>query len=307
MCGSNSPEIDNMGLHELHVGGYRNAERFKIEKAVKDGVAYDIRVRGGVLQALKDGTVVLSGGAVVGLTLVVTNDRVPDLLYEIRVAEMTRLTRYRAELDGVYPAMPSYVLEWTSNASEMYKTWKNICRDPDTADDTLGMDRFQSVLFEGDRIRALDKTVYGLDVNWFNIGCAGHALSKMHVTAHTHAAQAAGFTTTRDDRTTMLKMLAADYCGDGSSFTVPGVQLTWADARDTMNFSPMFAPVEARWSTRGAECLDTPRVIANPTEESAALFGKDGKALRIEIEKRCGRVIPPCTSRLQTHLVSGNP
>lgn len=58
----------------------------------------------------------------------------------------------------------------------------------------------------------------------------------------------------------MFKMFTADVCGDGTSFTVHGQPLLWADAKGITKFASAPASIEAIWNDTGAVCLDTPRV-----------------------------------------------
>jgi hypothetical protein len=87
----------------------------------------------------------------------------------------------------------------------------------------------------------------------------------------------------------MLKMFTADVCGDGTSFTVHGQPLLWADANHLMGFAKPAASLEAVWTDKGAVCLDTPR---RPELAEA-------------IAARCG-ALPRCTDQ-KGYVISGNP
>src|SRR5207302_89273 len=151
--------------------------------------------------------------------------------------------------------------------------FRNVCQNPPSQTDftgapnpdLLGMDAFHAVVFEGDRIDAWQKTVATtIEASWFNIGCAGSTLAKMQLTGHTHVGLQDGLATTMDQRQTMLKMLAADYCGNGTPYTVAGQPLHWADEYNWMHAMASDA-LEARWTSAGADCLNTPRIEANHT------------------------------------------
>jgi hypothetical protein len=107
----------------------------------------------------------------------------------------------------------------------------------------------------------------------------------------------------------MLKMLSADYCGTGKNFTVAGVKLDWKDDKQWMALDTQFALVEARWTAAGAACLNTPRIVANPTSLSEATFDFESASdFRRQIEQACGRAIPKCNTTLERyHLISANP
>jgi hypothetical protein len=86
-----------------------------------------------------------------------------------------------------------------------------------------------------------------------------------------------------------LKMFTADVCGDGTSFTVHGQPLLWADANHLTAFERSAASLEAVWTDQGAVCLDTPR-----RPELAAV-----------IAAHCG-ALPRCTNQ-RGYVISGNP
>jgi hypothetical protein len=123
---------------------------------------------------------------------------------------------------------------------------------------------------------------------WINIACAGTALAKLFLVRHTEASQEVR--TTRAERQAMLKMFTADVCGDGTSFTVHGQPLFWADVKGITRFPDAPASIEAVWSAKGAVCLERPR--------RSELAGA--------IQARCGP-LPRCTTHTQGHVVSANP
>lgn len=103
---------------------------------------------------------------------------------------------------------------------------------------------------------------------WFNLACSGTALSKLHLFRHSQAAFDRGLgETDRSQRTALLKLLTADYCGTGSSFTKNGQELRYMDAAGlvpsypAINFEDDLGDVEAIWDKDGRPiCLNTPRL-----------------------------------------------
>ncbi|PCC74267.1 hypothetical protein SAMN02745121_04370 [Nannocystis exedens] len=71
-----------------------------------------------------------------------------------------------------------------------------------------------------------------------------------------------------------VRMIRADYCGDGEAFTEAGTMISWSDTL----FHPDngFGPIEAVWDEHGAVCLNTPRLVP-----------------RADVEAHCGP-IPTC-------------
>jgi hypothetical protein len=178
---------------------------------------------------------------------------------------------------GPAGSVPTYTLSYTSATQS----------DPQPLCTANSND---AIIFAGDRYDAEHKTVIAtgdVTAGWFNIACSGTALAKLHLTRHTEASQV--MKTTAVERQAMLKMFTADVCGDGTSFTVHGQPLLWADANHLTSFGQPAATLEAVWTERGAMCLDTPR---RPELAGA-------------IAARCGQ-LPKCTDQ-RGYVISGNP
>lgn len=100
---------------------------------------------------------------------------------------------------------------------------------------------------------------------WFNIACAGTALSKMKLMGYDPQEQHAEFMTTPLQRQATLRMLTARYCEARRelSFTVEGQPLVWQNAAlwfDPLGRDPSTIDrIEAVWDEHGAICLSTPR------------------------------------------------
>jgi hypothetical protein len=134
----------------------------------------------------------------------------------------------------------------------------------------------------------------------FNIACAATAPAKMHLLRHTRAGSmrsdgSIAYDTTVEQRQAILRMLTADYCGDGRSFTVHGHPLVYVDANDWYHPTTTYSSLEAIWGPDGAVCLDDPRML-----------GRD------EVIEACGRAIPKCYGDLTAwtsrgHVYSANP
>ncbi|HEU0029367.1 MAG TPA: ADYC domain-containing protein [Kofleriaceae bacterium] len=294
-CGGNSPEIDTYGFHELHELGAQNLEGFWIESVSRYGTPYDHPdVTGSTLVVRNaDGSVAVSANNIDG-TIMRIRHALTGNLYELRVTAHARMP-YWAD-----PTVttPTYLLEWRQpipDPSGTMPAWRNVCSHPGGINTDGWINPGHAVLFDDDRIDAEHKIVTGQARNWFNIGCAGHALAKQHLTGHTRAASATlGISTTYADRTANLKMLAADYCGTGHAFTVAGIDLHWRDRYGWYSTIGYGEAIEARWTESGASCLNTPRVIASPTSLSVERFGTSlsdfQDALRAE-----GCLPRPCT------------
>jgi hypothetical protein len=328
-CGTNSPAVDNLGVHDLHgqVNGLPNANKFRIVKITNTafpGVLFkQIFSKGGRL-TVTNGVTTLTGAQVQNTSLIVETP-LGATKYEIKIGDMGR-TPYWAQLGGIQWAT-TYKMDWDIEALApgQKRNWKNICTKPPAPNDPdlLGMDAFKVVVFELDEIDAAKKTVTqrrdvvtpGDSALWFNIGCAGHALAKLHLTGHTTAAgTAVGFHTTNKQRQATLKMIAADYCGTGYAFTVAGQKLYWLDENPYNTYPVGFVgKKEAEWTASGAACLNVPRVVQNPTAAGSAIFHTATVTdMLTDIKDVCGFVPPACATTDPAdlngnYIISSNP
>jgi hypothetical protein len=126
---------------------------------------------------------------------------------------------------------------------------------------------YHALIFRGDRYDAEtgDVIATGEEAGpWFNIACAGDALSKILVIRHAEAANVAAFPTSSGQREAALRMFRADYCGAGEPNTVLGTPIDWANVGgwNHLNQPVTLDNVEAIWRETGAVCVSNPRVIA---------------------------------------------
>jgi hypothetical protein len=303
-CGMNSPTLGKWGFHELDVLGATNDEGFWIKSFRRNGAPHFPYVSGSRLWAYDYATWQwVWGQDVAGSEFVIGIGSREFLLRVKSVGEMT----YPVPEDTADP-LETYVLEWAPSSGGVVigDVWRNVCSGfpggpgdwgggSGTGEDLqyweqwelLGQDPIEAVLFEGDRI---DGTAYEVqaapDWSWFNIGCAGHTVSKLHLTRNTIAS---GYGMPWNERQATLKMLAADYCGTGHAFTVSGQRLVWQDPHGIVEFFRYPTTLEARWNEYGAACLDYPRMLSPSTPNGIDAFPD----LMQQIKDACGGVLPP--------------
>jgi len=90
------------------------------------------------------------------------------------------------------------------------------------------------------------------------IACVGEAAAKMKLLDFHPQGERAAST---GERQTTLRMITADYCGTGESFTVTGTPVAWRDAENRVKPPTGEDVMEALWGANGAICLDTPRAV----------------------------------------------
>ncbi len=94
--------------------------------------------------------------------------------------------------------------------------------------------------------------------DFVSVVCVGEAAAKMKLMDYgPQGNRGAGL----DERTATLRMITADYCGTGHSFTASGTQVAWRNADSTVLPPFKETVLEAKWGPDGALCLDTPRYV----------------------------------------------
>ena len=311
VCGSNSPVIDSLYFHELNTRGLPNNKGFVVTSLRKGSIDYQLDVEHGKLIG-RQGASLISGPALVGAEIRL---HLGAKTFAIRITQVGWVQTF-AKIPGSVSVLETYQLD----TAEIFAGgapptgWRNLCSQPPSREnpDVLGMNVAHAVLFEGERVDAATKTIStALDPAWFNIGCTGHALAKMAVNGQTEVAhQLFGFNTSILERQTFLKMVTADYCGTGRTFTISGQPLQWMDWRGYTQYvsSPASLQIEARWNPNGATCINTPRVIANPSALAQQVLGN---SVALDILTECGYVPPACNGPVNDLdgklLMSANP
>jgi ADYC domain len=329
VCGSNSPEIDHYGFHELNLEGSPNLERFQIvgsnglAQIWKSGRAYTLKVIGSKIYGYYGGRVALYDANLVGAEIRILRDGISG--YTIRI-DAVRDMRYavgsQTDVLGAYSlswygfndapdskrsiCAPPTILPAAAAAAKTPKESTAVIIYPPGNGELLGMQPNETVVFEGDRFDARAKTMTDrANVQWFNLGCAGHTLAKMHLTRHTIASGSDGYGISGKDRQATLKMMVADYCGDGTPFTVAGEPLRWKGG--LVYFYKFPSVLEARWTSEGATCLYEPRLRSTTSTLAPQIFGPDiDKAIRDHCTiPRCSD--PDANNFAGSLRVSGNP
>lgn len=317
ICGMNSAELSDGGFfYDLNLDQLPNSQGWSLMSAKKGSAYYDLAVAGGRITATFSLGMVGSPQTLSGYSLAGLEMRLKKILPSgnptyrtLIIQSVSRTTDYWAKLPGgaATPKIETYKFYVDSDSGYGAYLCQNGAAFVDPTSPVRAMPEHHALVFEGERVDVDALTIAPqLNTRWFNIGCAETAMAKLQLTGHTKAAyHHAGFVTSIAERQTMLKMITADYCGTGNSFTVSGQPLRWTDDRGTMTLSTGFPKVlEARWTPNGAACLNTPRADAHPSDASRAVF-EWGAAF--EIAHEC--TIPACApaSIVPYHLYSWNP
>lgn len=315
-CAGNSPEIAARDLWDVNLDHHPNAQGFVLLGMSKDGRFYDLDVRSSALVAIDPGGNI-TGSGLKGFTLWLQQGAAEYGLKIVEVGSVhemvppgapveTYVLRWSAVSEGLLNRVvqggevvrePTLSIDDTPLCQPWGQVIERHVREPITSPEGGGRPRlrtvyswppadaawdesteippFNAVVFEGDRIDATTRTVRpDAEDRWFNIGCARHTLSKMRLTRNTLHTVVDG--DWRQVQAT-LKMLSADYCGNGTALTVTGTPIVWQQVPPpsvgappsvmTYRFPPQPGSLEARWDEYGAICLDTPRLAVHPNPD----------------------------------------
>lgn len=283
-CGGNAAElITGLFTGELHLfqgqnTGQANHRGAKIAGFIAPGGATDyiMKVEHGQLSA-SNGATTLTGASLVGSKILVTNTDDSSVV-ELVIHNHGTVQSWTTPWFYV----DRYVFK---NWSPELEQWVPICTDAvDLVEDSAWSVLVSHELYHwGAKI--VDKTGANAD-GWFNLACSGNGLYKMKMAGYDPDPTAASpFSSTWQQRQATLKMITADYCGTGTSFTETGTTVYWINQPSWSQNTPPppSTTVEAHWTKDGAACLDTPRLGAGELS-----------AIQTECENAGKTLPPPC-------------
>ena len=256
-CGFNYAEVDGRAIRELNVHGVANSSNVKIASfnAPAGLLGYKLGVQNDELVATKAGATTLRGNSLVGgtVTLLVKQPGLLDLWLPtvITIAGYDEIPSWAVGA----PDTATYALVYP-DASSSTGT-HNVCNGDLT--DTLAT----AAIVLGSETYDLDtKEVNENLADWFTIGCAASAVAKTRLFNNGPQSDfdVNGNAASVDQRQATLKMITADYCGNGTSYTANSTPLQFEDAAGTVAVSGTPGPIEAIWTAEGALCLGTTRI-----------------------------------------------
>lgn len=246
VCGSgfgNSPEVNGNTLQSFSLDGTFNEDGLRFIGAEFPGksrfpVTVDPFTEQWVGADPQTGVVNYVGSDMLGARLILETD---DQEVSLEIVEIDT-------------AVPSW-----SNSGEVVTAYRALYKGPQgqmlSVCPSLALDEQWFVLIAGE---TYDPTTHQVQPSpsWVTLACAGQAAAKMKLLGY-HAAGSRQSSV--DERQATLRMITADYCGTGQSFTVAGTHVAWRDR--TLTVDPQFDEIslEAMWGPNGAICLTKPR------------------------------------------------
>jgi hypothetical protein len=305
-CGENVARVGMYKFHELDLnGGASNGVRIG-EFLDANDKPMTLDVIGSKLIGIRDDASIVSGAALEGSTLHLDHDDGDS--FRLHFVDVGTTPYW---VGGGKATTYHFTVEDDNGTN------RDLCAG-------VGIDNYLwagiqkvAVVHRGDRYdpAGLTVTAIGADTKgWFNISCAGTAPAKLELTRMTTSGSNQTHASSRPQRTTWLKLITADYCGVGYSFTQDGEPLLldnkpgWMSADDTLGQAQyddaLVDTYEALWTSTGAKCLSTPRRLDDEPglwADIAAVCGAAGKP----VPPPCGA--PPVGWQLQAYGLSANP
>ena len=271
-CGFNSAEVNGRAIRELNLDGAANSAGVKIVGfSAPAGLLgnYQLGVENDELVATKTGAPTLKGAALIGATILVKEPGLLSLPIPITIAGYDAIDAWATGA----PQVATYALIYPDLGSLTGS--RNVCNG-----DLTELLATAATVLGGETYDLTTKTVNAGMSRWFTIACAGSAAAKMRLLNYGPHSDfdGAGHPSTVAQRQATLKMITADYCGTGTSYTANGTPLQWENAEGTVVPSGTPGDPEAVWTSSGALCLDTTR-LASPsvacTRPSCSSFSLD--------------------------------
>lgn len=252
-CGYNAADINGEPLSELNVNGLANASGMRIVGFISPMslLGYTLTLQGDELVA-KGGLLLgdLKGLGLIGSTILVKLGS--GLVVPVLIAGVESVPSWA---DGGAP-ITAYTLVYSDLNNPLGQS--NVCKG------SLVEPLTSAVTFlGGETYDNATKTVHAGKTGWFTLACAGSAAAKMKLMNYGPNSDfdGAGHAATPLQRQATLKMITADYCGTGTSYTATGTPILWTNASQKVTPDPETpaGDFEAAWGPNGATCLETPR------------------------------------------------
>lgn len=249
-CGFNSAEVNGRAIRELNLDGQVNSDGLKIVGFLAPAGLlgdYELDVEGDALVARSSSGPALRGHQLLGATILVKEPGLLSLPLPITIHGYQEIDAWA---EGA-PKVPTYALLYPDVGSLLGA--RNVCNG-----DLLDTLATAATVLGGETYDLDAKTVNSGRSRWLTIACAGSAAAKMRLLGYGPQSSAS----TPAQRQATLKMITADYCGRGESYTENGTPIAWANQDGTVApaADAPLGEVEAVWREDGARCLGLPRL-----------------------------------------------
>jgi hypothetical protein len=252
-CGFNSAEVNGRAIRELNLDGAANGAGVKIVGFIAPvGLLgnYQLDVEDDELVAKKPGHT-LRGLGLIGAIILVKEPGLLSLPIPITIAGYSEIPSWADDA----PDVPTYALIYPDLGSLLGSS--NVC-----VGDLTELLATSATVLGGETYDLDDKEVNPGMTRWFTLACAGSAAAKLRLMNYGPQSDfdGNGNPASVASRQAALKMVTADYCGTGTSYTQNNTPLQYEDAPGTVAVEGTPGDIEAIWTDAGALCLDTTRI-----------------------------------------------
>ena len=253
-CGFNAAEVNGRSIRELNLDGEPNEDGVRIVGFIAPAGLlgqYKLGFDGDELIARNAAGTVLRGHKLIGATILVKKPGLLSLPLPITIVNYQEVDAWAAGA-GKVPAYAMLYLDLDSLLGV-----RNVCNG-----DLLDVLATAATVIGGETYDLDDKTVRPNRDRWLTIACAGSAAAKMRLMNYGPHGDfdGAGHPASAAQRQATLKMITADYCGDGDSYTQNHTALRWENSSGTVVSPGPWGLPEAIWGPGGALCLDATRL-----------------------------------------------
>lgn len=255
-CGPNSPWVNDTPIQNVRLSGLPNEDGVSLlglrpnAAAPLHTVTTDSRED---LVAVLDGTVIASGAGLVGWQLVFEHEN------ELVITWISAYDPAVPLLADEGRPMTTYAIRFPSTHGSAASGFASACPTFLTSPDEPLI-----TVIRGETYDSVEKKVDDVDADWITLACADEAAYKTKRLGYgPMSALGPNFPAFDvDARDATLKMLTADYCGTGMSFTEQNHGIYYVDAAETVTvYEENVQLTEALWTAEGALCLDYPRLF----------------------------------------------
>lgn len=253
-CGFNAAQVNGRSLQSLNLQGVANAAGIRVvgftPPAGQVPTGFTLTVEGDEFVARR-GATTLRRAALVGSKLWVQVEL--GVVLPVSFAGFEAVPSWAADAEPI----AAYTLLFPA-VGELLGV-KNVCSGSLT--DPLAS---AVTVLGGETYDDAGKTVRADQAGWFTLACAGSAAAKMKLMGYAPQTEfdGSGAPSTVAQRQATLKMITADYCGTGQSYTQTGTPVVWRNQAGSVDGSNWHVPgaVEAVWDEHGARCLGATRI-----------------------------------------------
>jgi hypothetical protein len=252
-CGFNAAEVNGRSISELNLDGAANSMGLRMVGFIAPAGllgGYKLDVVDDELIAVGNGPT-LRGDSLIGATIMVKESGLLALPLPIVILDHEEVPSWAAGA----PPVSTYALLYPDLGSLLGV--RNVC-----SGDLLDTLSTATTVLGGETYDLSSKTVQANKPRWLTLACAGSAAAKMKLMNYGPQSDfdGAGHPATVAQRQATLKMITADYCGTGKSYTQNHTPLAWENADGTVQPFAGAGALEAVWSANGALCLEQTRI-----------------------------------------------